>query len=176
MWIFALFLLVPIIEIYGFIVIGSMIGVWATLGIVILTAIAGSILLRHQGMTVLFRGQSMLAEGKLPVDEMVDGIALAFAGALLLTPGFFTDITGFLLFIPAFRRFAVKGLFKKFILPNATVFTSDGMFGEQSQKRSPYRDDGQGPIIDGEFEESKPAGTNKDTNKNGPGLISPSKD
>ncbi len=79
---FALFLLVPIIEIVGFMQIGSLIGLWPTLGVVILTAIAGSMLLRHQGMTVLFRTQSMIQEGKIPVDEMIDGICLAIAGAL----------------------------------------------------------------------------------------------
>lgn len=169
---FALFLLVPIIEIVGFMQIGSLIGLWPTLGVVILTAIAGSMLLRHQGMTVLFRTQSMIQEGKIPVDEMIDGICLAIAGALLLTPGFFTDIFGFLLFIPPFRRTLATTVFKKYILPRTTFFANGASFsGTHSQYSSDdfqdthfqdnnhshsnsMNDMDDGPIIDGEFTEA----------------------
>ncbi|GJM01121.1 MAG: membrane protein FxsA [Methyloligella sp.] len=166
---FALFLLVPIIEIVGFMQIGSLIGLWPTLGVVILTAIAGSMLLRHQGMTVLFRTQSMIQEGKIPVDEMIDGICLAIAGALLLTPGFFTDIFGFLLFIPPFRRTLATTVFKKYILPRTTFFANSASFsGTHSQYSSDdfqdthFQDNNHshsnsmddGPIIDGEFTEA----------------------
>lgn len=165
---FALFMLVPIIEIIGFMQIGSLIGLWPTLGIVILTAIAGSMLLRHQGMTVLFRTQSMIQEGKIPVDEMIDGICLAIAGALLLTPGFFTDIFGFLLFIPPFRRTLAKSFFKKYVLPRTSFFASGVPFpgDETNQKRKDFYEDqnntmsafddneSSGPIIDGEFTET----------------------
>lgn len=167
---FALFLLVPIIEIIGFMQIGSLIGLWPTLGIVILTAIAGSMLLRHQGMTVLFRTQSMIEQGKIPVDQMIDGICLAMAGALLLTPGFFTDIFGFLLFIPPFRRTLAKTVFKKYILPKTTIFANGVPFPHESENdnfRSTNQNshpnfadsdkdvDGHGPIIDGEFSETE---------------------
>lgn len=156
---FALFMLVPIIEIIGFMQIGSLIGLWPTLGIVILTAIAGSMLLRHQGMTVLFRTQSMIQEGKIPVDEMIDGICLAIAGALLLTPGFFTDIFGFLLFIPPFRRTLAKTFFKKYILPRTTIFANGVPFpgdeANQNHNKSGFdTDEASGPIIDGEFTET----------------------
>jgi len=167
---FALFLLVPIIEIIGFMQIGSLIGLWPTLGIVILTAIAGSMLLRHQGMAVLFRTQSMIQEGKIPVDEMIDGICLAIAGALLLTPGFFTDIFGFLLFVPPFRRTLAKSVFKKYILPRTTFFANGTSFSGHSSENSaenfqndhkrdrsnPMNDNDvdDGPIIDGEFTEA----------------------
>lgn len=164
---FALFMLVPIIEIIGFMQIGSLIGLWPTLGIVILTAIAGSMLLRHQGMTVLFRTQSMIQEGKIPVDEMIDGICLAIAGALLLTPGFFTDIFGFLLFIPPFRRTLAKSFFKKYILPRTTIFANGvpfpgdeanqnhkDIFEDQNNNMSGFDDEASGPIIDGEFTEA----------------------
>ena len=165
---FALFMLVPIIEIIGFMQIGSLIGLWPTLGIVILTAIAGSMLLHHQGMTVLFRTQSMIQEGKIPVDEMIDGICLAIAGALLLTPGFFTDIFGFLLFIPPFRRTLAKSFFKKYILPRTTIFANGvpfpgdeanqnhkDIFEDQNKNMSAFDDDeASGPIIDGEFTET----------------------
>jgi UPF0716 protein FxsA len=165
---FALFLFVPILEIIGFMQIGSLIGLWPTLGVVILTAIAGSMLLRHQGMAVLFRTQSMIQEGKIPVDEMIDGICLAIAGALLLTPGFFTDIFGFLLFIPPFRRTLATTVFKKYILPRTTFFANGASFsGTNSQHSSDdfqenhnrdhtnsMNDMDDGPIIDGEFTEA----------------------
>ena len=179
---FALFLLVPIIEIIGFMQIGSLIGLWPTLGVVILTAIAGSMLLRHQGMAVLFRTQSLIQEGKIPVDEMIDGICLAIAGALLLTPGFFTDIFGFLLFIPPFRRTLAKSVFKKYILPRTTFFANGTAFNGESadqfkndfnnnhsHSNHEFHDDGSGPIIDGEFTE---ADTKKDKKSKGSSHLS----
>ena len=168
--IFLLFMLVPIIEIIGFIQIGGLIGVWATIGIVILTAIIGSVLLRHQGMAVMFQAQSDLKRGAVPVDSMVTGMFLAFAGALLLTPGFFTDILGLLLFLPPFRQFVAENLFKGVIAPKARESFRDkfskpgnenkprgGRRGEQPFQGSGARpDDGDGPIIDGTYEEVKP--------------------
>ncbi|GAA6211556.1 membrane protein FxsA [Hyphomicrobiales bacterium 4NK60-0047b] len=181
---FALFLFVPILEIIGFMQIGSLIGLWPTLGVVILTAIAGSMLLRHQGMAVLFRTQSMIQEGKIPVDEMIDGICLAIAGALLLTPGFFTDIFGFLLFIPPFRRTLATTVFKKYILPRTTFFANGASFsGTNSQHSSDdfqdthFQDDHRrdhsnsmndmddGPIIDGEFTEADTQKSKKPSDK-----------
>lgn len=169
---FALFLLVPIIEIIGFIQIGSLIGLWPTIGIVILTAIAGSILLRHQGMAVLFQTQSKLAEGKVPMDQMIDGICLAMAGALLLTPGFFTDIFGFLLFIPPFRRGLVKTFFQKYILPNTTIYTNGKPYqGEAKETQKPqgpeFDDLSDGPIIDGEFQETDGTKTRNENENSG---------
>jgi UPF0716 protein FxsA len=176
---FALFLLVPIIEIVGFMQIGSLIGLWPTLGVVILTAIAGSMLLRHQGMTVLFRTQSMIQEGKIPVDEMIDGICLAIAGALLLTPGFFTDIFGFLLFIPPFRRTLATTVFKKYILPRTTFFANGASFSDTGSQFSSddfqenhnrdhsnsMNDMDDGPIIDGEFTEADSKKSKSPTDK-----------
>lgn len=153
--IFALFLAVPLIEIFGFIQIGGLIGLWPTLGVVILTAIAGSMLLRHQGMSTLFQAQSKLNQGALPLDEVVDGLCLALAGALLLTPGFFTDIFGFLLFVPWFRRGFAHFVFKKFIQPNMTVAGSfqhtDPQGGPFSGSKEHKKDDG--VVIDGEWED-----------------------
>lgn len=155
---FLVFLAVPIIEIFGFIQIGNLIGVWATIGIVILTAIAGSMLLRHQGLAAMFKAQTQMMEGKLPIDQMIDGLCLGLAGALLLTPGFFTDIFGFLLFIPPFRRGFAKLIYHKVIKPRATIFTNfppDGAEQADDMRdfQSPFGDD-QGrddTVIDGEF-------------------------
>ncbi len=144
---FALFVAVPIIEIVGFIQIGSLIGIWPTIGIVILTAIAGSILLRHQGMAALFQAQSKLARGTIPFDQVIDGICLGFAGALLLTPGFFTDFFGFLLFIPPFRRSLAWFVYDKVIKPHTHIYTTE----TSGPSHPDERQDGQ--VIDGEFED-----------------------
>ncbi len=96
-------LLVPVLEITAFIVIGSRIGVLATLALVVLTAAIGSVLLRVQGFGVLSRIRAETEAGRLPGREVGDGAMILAAGLLLLTPGFVTDTIGFLLFIPTIR-------------------------------------------------------------------------
>jgi UPF0716 protein FxsA len=98
------FIGVPIIEIAVFIEVGGWIGLWPTLGLVVLTAIVGSIELRTQGLATLNKLRRELDQGVLPAQTVFDGVCLLFAGALLLTPGFVTDIIGLALFVPAFRR------------------------------------------------------------------------
>jgi len=95
------FIAVPVIEIAVFIEVGGWIGLWPTIGVVILTAIIGTGLLRQQGISILFRIQENLEANKLPVRELFDGVCLVIAGAFLLTPGFVTDSLGFALFVPA---------------------------------------------------------------------------
>lgn len=99
------FIGVPIIEIAVFIEVGGWIGLWPTLGLVVLTAIVGSMELRSQGLATLNKLRQQLDEGVLPAQTLFDGVCLLFAGALLLTPGFVTDALGLVLFVPAFRRF-----------------------------------------------------------------------
>ncbi len=108
---FLIFLATPILEIVLFIEIGGLIGVVPTILIVIVTAIVGSVLLRLQGIAVIRRTQYALRAGELPVDPVIDGISLLVAGALLLTPGFFTDAVGFLLFVPPFRQALARRIF-----------------------------------------------------------------
>ena len=98
------FIAVPIIEIAVFIEVGGWIGLWPTIGVVILTAVIGTALLRQQGISILFRIQENLEANKLPVRELFDGVCLVIAGALLLTPGFVTDSLGFALFVPPIRQ------------------------------------------------------------------------
>ena len=92
----AMFIAVPIVEIGLFIEIGGWIGLWPTIGVVIVTAFAGTTLLRLQGLSVLQRVQESANRNELPVQEVFDGLCLLVAGVLLLTPGFFTDLIGFL--------------------------------------------------------------------------------
>lgn len=98
-----LLLAVPIMEIAAFIVIGGQIGVLPTLGLIVVTAIIGSILLRVQGLGLLARIQEETRAGRVPGRELIHGVMILVAGVLLLTPGFVTDTLGFLLFVPAIR-------------------------------------------------------------------------
>lgn len=103
----AFFLLVlPILEIATFVVIGSEIGVIATIALVIATTIAGAALLRIQGLGTLARIRAQLDSGQVPDRELVHGVMILLAGLLLITPGFITDVLGMLLFVPAIRELA----------------------------------------------------------------------
>ena len=94
---------VPLLEIAIFIRLGEAIGLWWTLGIIVLTAVVGTALLRWQGLDTLRRARAAFGRGQLPMAEVLDGLFLLIAGVLLLTPGFFTDVVGFSLFIPPIR-------------------------------------------------------------------------
>ncbi|HMA14656.1 MAG: FxsA family protein [Bacteroidota bacterium] len=98
------FIGMPLLEIAVFIEVGGVIGVWPTIGLTIATALAGSLLLRHQGFTALMRARAQMDRGELPARELFEGLCLVLAGALLLVPGFVTDALGLLLFLPPFRR------------------------------------------------------------------------
>jgi UPF0716 protein FxsA len=99
----ALFIIVPLIELALFIQIGQRIGLAATIATIILTAMIGASLTRFQGLKTLQRYQEAIAAGRLPHEEVMDGIMILVAAAVLLTPGFFTDALGFLLLVPPVR-------------------------------------------------------------------------
>ena len=103
MWLLLLFIVVPVLEIWLFIIIGGAIGTYITLSIILLTAILGTFLVKAQGIYVLKEIQSKFDELKNPTEPIIHGAMILFAGALLLTPGFFTDSVGFLLLIPSIR-------------------------------------------------------------------------
>lgn len=94
---------VPVIEIALFIELGGLIGTWPTVGMIILTAIIGGVLLRAQGFSALRKMQAAMAEGGDPRGPMAHGAMILVAGLLMLTPGFFTDTIGFLLLTPPVR-------------------------------------------------------------------------
>jgi UPF0716 protein FxsA len=99
----ALFIVVPIVELYVIIQIGSLIGVWPTLALLLADALLGSLLLRHQGRGAWRRFNAAIAERRFPGREVADGLLIAIGGTLLLTPGFVTDIFGAILLIPPTR-------------------------------------------------------------------------
>ncbi len=99
-----LFIGIPLVEIYLFIKVGAVIGALNTILLIVVTAVVGVALLRQQGVSTLNKVQGQMAQGELPAVGMLEGMMLFFAGALLLTPGFFTDAIGFALLIPALRQ------------------------------------------------------------------------
>lgn len=101
---FLLFITVPLIELFLFLVIGQKIGILPTFAIILLTGVLGAALARSQGLKVLAKYQQSIAQGKLPHEAVIDGLLILIAGALLLTPGFLTDTIGFLLLAPAVRQ------------------------------------------------------------------------
>ena len=149
----AAFITVPVIEIALFIEVGGWIGLWSTVAIVILTAFAGTTLLRIQGLSVLQRAQESATRNELPIQEVFDGLCLLVAGVLLLTPGFFTDALGFTLFIPLFRELAGRGIWRWLKLHgHVHVGGFGGGFGGRAGG-PPAGSRGAGPVIDGDFEE-----------------------
>ena len=107
-FIFLVFLIVPIIEIYFLITVGSVIGAGMTIALIIFTALLGAFLVRAQGFSTFARVQEQLAHGEMPALEILEGLFLLVAGALLLTPGFFTDAIGFAFLTPPLRRWIIR--------------------------------------------------------------------
>ncbi|MFY0633506.1 MAG: FxsA family protein [Vannielia sp.] len=142
----ALFIAVPIIEIALFIQVGGLIGLWPTLGIVIVTAILGIWLVKSQGRQVLAELQGRFNELRDPTEPLAHGAMILFSGALLLTPGFFTDFVGFLLLVPAFRTAAFGWLRKRVKVQSFTM----GPGGPARHR--PSRDD----VVEGSYHEVEP--------------------
>lgn len=101
---FLFFLLVPAAEIWLLIEVGGAIGVGWTLVSIVATALAGAALVRAQGLAIFGRMQREMASGRVPTGDMLEGLMLLLAGAVLLTPGFLTDIVGFAILVPPLRR------------------------------------------------------------------------
>lgn len=136
---------VPLLEIAVFIRVGESIGLWPTLALVIATAVAGTWMLRAQGLAALRTAQASLDRGEFPVAQVFDGICLLLAGALLLTPGFVTDAVGLLLFVPAVRAYLRRGAWRYLAAHGEVEAWAEG------DEAGPDR---RGPrIIEGEFHE-----------------------
>lgn len=172
----AAFIAVPVIEIAAFIQIGGWIGLWPTIAVVVLTAFAGTTLLRLQGLAVLQRAQEAAARNELPVTEVFDGLCLLVAGVLLLTPGFFTDALGFLLFVPPLRHLVALGLWNWLVRSGRVSFSAGGFYsgpppgGGRSGGPRGGNPPGRGPVIDGEYEDMD---TSSGRNGSGAGRIGP---
>ena len=107
-------ILVPVVEIYLFIKIGSQIGAFNTISLIFITAIIGVIYARYEGLNTLKSGFSQLIKNEVPAYEIISGAAIAFAALLLILPGFATDFLGFLLIFPLTRKLFFGKFLKKF--------------------------------------------------------------
>ena len=153
MWLLIAFIGVPLLEITLFIQVGGAIGLKWTLLIVIITAILGTVLVKSQGRSVMAKLQSSFSELNDPTEPLAHGSMILFAGALLLTPGFFTDGLGFALMIPQFRTWMFNYLRKRVKVQSFTMGSAgmgSGMGGGMGGGPRPHHDQN---VIDGEFEE-----------------------
>jgi len=138
----ALFILVPIAELAVIIQVGQAIGVWWTIAILIADSVLGSLLMRSQGRAVWRRFNEALQAGRVPAREVADGVLVIFGGALLLTPGFLSDIFGLLFLLPPTRA-VIRRVFLRQAMKRITVSMAAGM------PRTPYRtDDVEGTAVD----------------------------
>lgn len=147
MWLLAAFIGVPLIEIALFIQVGGLLGLWPTLLIVLLTAIAGTALVRSQGIAALGNIQRSLDRFDNPAAPLAHGAMILVSGVLLLTPGFFTDAIGFALLIPAVRDRVIEILRKRITIHTAHTHPDGADFDTRSRRPG---------IIDGEFREIDP--------------------
>jgi UPF0716 protein FxsA len=118
-----LFIVVPIAELYVIIQVGELIGIWPTLGLLLLDAVGGSLLLKHQGRGAWRRFNAALAERRFPGKEVVDGVLIVIGGTLLISPGFITDIVGAFFLIPPTRALARKVL-RRFTIGRVAILGS----------------------------------------------------
>ncbi len=137
---FLFFLIVPFIEIYVLLQVGGLIGAFPTIFLVVFTAMLGAWLLRRQGFATWQRFQNSLQQGTIPAYEIIEGPILLVGGALLLTPGFFTDILGFACLIQPLRRKIAQYVIENYLMK--------GQMGSAFERRSSYRSEG---VIEGEY-------------------------
>jgi len=122
---------IPLIEIYLFIKIGSQIGAFNTVSLILITAVIGIIYARYEGFNTLKSGMSQIIKNEIPIYEIISGAALAFAALLLILPGFATDILGLLIIFPPTRKLFLKNVSMK--------------YSQRNQKKQDF--------INGEFED-----------------------
>ncbi|HEY1853096.1 MAG TPA: FxsA family protein [Solirubrobacterales bacterium] len=144
MWFLVLlFIVLPIAEIYVIIQVGELIGVWPTVALLVLDAVGGSMLLKHQGRGAWRRFNEALAQRRFPGREVVDGVLIVIGGTLLVTPGFITDIFGLFFLLPPTRAMS-RALLRRFTVGRVAVVggsASGGAFGGWG----PFGGGGQGP-------------------------------
>ena len=144
------FIALPLIELALLIKAGQLIGLWATLAIVVGTGLLGVHVLLRQSWTAMRQMREGLARGQAPVASVIDGAFLLVAGSLLITPGLLSDTVALLLLVPPIRH-AVAGWLVRRLLGRAQA----NVFGSATQgprAQPPHSARGEGPIIEGEFE------------------------
>jgi UPF0716 protein FxsA len=158
-----LFIGIPILEIAVFIRVGDLIGLWPTIATVLLTAMAGTALLRHQGLATLAKARANLDAGALPVKEIFDGACLLVGGVLLLTPGFVTDAMGLALLMPpvrtVLRRFLSTRIKTEVHMRGADSGGGATNMNPGAARRPGGTSSGRSDIIDGDFVDVTPEDT-----------------
>lgn len=143
MWLFLLFIVVPIVEIVLFIKIGSLLGLWLTILVVVLTAIVGTNLVKSQGLNAIREVQSSFLQGQDIARSLISGALILIAGVLLLTPGFFTDFIGITFLIPMTRNMWISYGIKHF--PGFVFINSNN-----NSKNNPHFKE-KNDVIDGDY-------------------------
>jgi UPF0716 protein FxsA len=158
-FLFILFIVMPVAEITLLIKVGQQIGALYTASLVVFTAVVGSFMLRQQGLATLFRAQERMQSGQMPIQEMLEGIFLAVGGALLITPGFITDVFGFLCLIPLTRKglvaFAARNVKVHAASMHQTQFTH--MHGSADFRSDNFGSGERDGPIEGEFQRDETA-------------------
>jgi len=150
--ILALFIAVPLAEVFLFAEVGGAIGAWPTVGLVVLTAVVGLAMVRMQGMAVLARAQANMEREEPPVVEVLEGLGLLLAGVFLFIPGFFTDAVGFALLIPPLRIALIRWLWG--------AAKTRGGFRVYPGREEPT-------VVDAEYEDVTPDASPQDGSGNG---------
>ena len=140
-----MFIFVPVVEIGVLIQVGGSIGLWPTIGLVLITAFVGASLVRSQGLQTLLSVQQRLQQGELPAQQIFEGMLLAAAGVFLLIPGFVTDLVGMVILLPAPRAMIARYLMSRIRLQSSAK-GFHGSFGQDAN---------QGSTFEGEFERKK---------------------
>ena len=157
-----LFIGIPIVEMWVLIEVGSAIGALSTIGLVFLTAAVGLALLRQQGINTLLKVNARMERGEVPAGEILEGVMLAVGGAMLLTPGFITDVIGFCCLLPFTRKALVAILLRQGVIMSGYGRSSHTNFQDsvrthvhnQSGWKSvgeEQQHDGANNVIDGDF-------------------------
>lgn len=143
--IFVLLLALPVVELYLLIKLGGAFGLLPTLATMVGISLVGAWMLRRQGLAALHKANAAVQAGQMPIDSVVDGFALAIAAALLMTPGFVTDLAGLVLLIPPVRAVLARALFNRLMRQPGVAWQTN------HQPRRRPEPPGNGPVIDGEF-------------------------
>ena len=146
---FLLFAIIPIAEIALLINVSGEIGGWNTVALVIITAAAGAFLVKREGLATLHAAQAKMQQQQVPAKELMEGACLLVAGVLLVTPGFMTDIVGFLLVIPPTRKLIAAGAAKRFSANIVSQQNQSHFYAQQQHQNRTYQDDGN--TFEGEF-------------------------
>lgn len=157
MWLFVAFVAIPIIEIALFIQVGGWLGLWPTLGIVVLTALIGTLLVKAQGRLALGQLQRSFSNLNDPTEPLAHGAMVLVAGVLLLTPGFFTDALGFALLVPGVRSAVYKYVSARIRVARFEMGQTDPHAEARPDPFDPRAQRSHRPeVIDGEFHEVEP--------------------